>query len=237
VTVRTANVDLDEGEATRISLRAGRYVELSVADTGIGMDEETRAHCFEPFFTTKDVGKGTGLGLSTASGIVRQSDGEIIVESRPGIGTTFRVYLPRAVGVEAARGNRPESVAPGRGERILLVEDERSVIAAIKVILDHAGYDVKTATRGDEALRIWENDPDAIDLVISDVVMPGMNGPDLVKSLRAIKPGIKAILMSGYTHGALNGDQLREIDVPLLQKPFKPTALLRIVDETMGAGV
>lgn len=216
-----------------------RRVRLTVRDTGHGIDAQTREKMFEPFFTTKPAGSGTGLGLATVYAVVRQAGGTIDVESELGRGAAFRIVLPFSESAPVRRNTPSVPVRSlQRSGTILVVEDENVVRESIKRALEKHGYTVKQARHGADAINAFEARPGDFDLVISDVVMPGMSGPDLVKSLRAIKPSIKAILMSGYTHGALNGDQLREIDVPLLQKPFKPTALLRIVDETMApAGV
>ncbi len=238
LTVRTAGVELDEAEARRHpGMRPGACVLLEVADTGTGMDAQTQARIFEPFFTTKEQGRGTGLGLSTVYGIVKQSEGYILVESEVGRGTTFRVFLPR---VEAAveRLGRPEAstAAPEGGtETILLVEDEPMVLDFTAIALRDLGYRVLEASSGEEALRVLEQSGTReTHLLLTDVVMPRMNGRALADRVRALKPGIRVLLVSGYA-----GEAPRESDgigtTPLLQKPFTATTLAQRVRDALDA--
>jgi two-component system cell cycle sensor histidine kinase/response regulator CckA len=224
--VETANTDLDEAyTAGRPDVKPGRYVMLSVTDTGVGMTPETLAQIFEPFFTTKGEGHGTGLGLATAYGIVRQSGGHIWTYSEPGKGTTFRIYLPRVD--EAAQPLAPgsEGTATVRGsETILVVEDDEALRAIIAEVLEDAGYSVLTARNGDEAIRA-AGEPRLIDLVISDMVMPAMGGAVLAGHL----PHLRFLFMSGYTELSVAEDGGLTRGAAFLEKPFTPGALLRKV--------
>ncbi len=232
LTIDTAVVDLDESfAAAHFPMVAGRYVRLAVADTGIGMDAATRARIFEPFFTTKEQGKGVGLGLATVYGIVKQNGGYIWVESEPGRGTVFCVYLPPAE--VAASVRPPEAHATSdrrrRGwETVLLVEDEDAVRALAREVLRRHGYVVLEARHGLEALRVAERHPDEIHLLVSDVVMPHISGSELAKRLSADRPKMKVLFMSGYTdRPALQRDTT--VVAPFVQKPFTPELLARKV--------
>jgi CheY-like chemotaxis protein len=248
LTLRTANVDLDEAAAARLSdARPGPYVMLEVADTGIGMDAETRSHLFEPFFTTKEQGKGTGLGLSTVYGTVRQSGGHISVASEPGRGSTFTVYLPRVAAAApvpapapppAPAGPAPRSPAeavltPGRGETILLVEDAQRVRAVVREILEMSGYVVLEARHGAEALEISNRHPGAIHLLVTDVVMPQMSGRELAQRLATLRPDLKVLYMSGYTDDAIVRHGVLAAGIAFLSKPFTPDALALKVREVL----
>ena len=222
--LETANVLVDERTARRAhDLAPGRYVVLSVTDTGHGMDAATRAQIFEPFFTTKEVGKGTGLGLATVYGIVKQSGGFIEVESEPGRGASFKVYLPRVE--EAVADRRAGQVAPGtrpRGsETVLLVEDDESLRMLAREILTVQGYAVIEAASPRDALRIHQAHEGRIDLLLTDVVMPEMNGRQLADHLKAARPEMAVLFMSGYTGEAL-GARRGRVRRALLQKPFTP---------------
>jgi two-component system cell cycle sensor histidine kinase/response regulator CckA len=236
LTIETADFVLDEERAREHpGAKAGRHVRLAVADTGTGMDAATRARIFEPFFTTKEQGKGTGLGLSTVFGIVTQSGGNIRVDSAPGQGTRFEVCLPR---VDRQTQAPLASVAPAtlRGsETILLVEDEDALRAVARSILERSGYQVLEARNAGEALLLCEQHAAAIHLLVSDVVMPKMSGPELAKRLAVTRPAMKVLCMSGYTddsivrHGVLQGD------LAFLQKPITPETLTRKVREVLDA--
>jgi signal transduction histidine kinase/ActR/RegA family two-component response regulator len=211
----------------------GSYVTITVADTGTGMDAATLAHLYEPFFTTKPKGKGTGLGLSMVLGAVEQSGGTLRVASAPGAGTTFTLHLPRvaAAGAPAAFGT---SGAPrGAGERILVVEDEQQVRGAVRLFLVSAGYEVVEAACGDDGLAAFRADPDGIDLVLTDLVMPGMSGSTLGRAVRAQRP-VTVLYMSGYSEEIASG---REAVPPqlLLLKPFEREALLARVHTALHA--
>jgi CheY-like chemotaxis protein len=212
-------------------------VLLSVSDSGSGMSPETLVHLFEPFFTTKERGKGTGLGLSTVYGIVRQAGGYVVVSSRPGAGTTFRIFLPEAQAGEE-RAQAPEPEAPGatpRGtESVLLVEDDPLVRRVTARSLRAAGYSVREATDGSEALRLAGEGP-APDLLVTDLVMPHLGGEALAARFRAEHPGTSVLLISGYTDHGVDPRTLGE-RVAFLQKPFQPAALARKVRELLDRG-
>jgi CheY-like chemotaxis protein len=221
------NVDLDEAYARhRASVVAGPYAMLAVSDTGIGMDEKTRNRIFEPFFTTKELGRGTGLGLSTVYGIVKQSGGHIWVYSEVGRGTTFKVYLPRTEETpDAAVGPRPESKRRGRGESILVVEDEVGLRDIVRELLEELGYQPTVAANGGEALLAVEEGNLRPVLLIADLVMPEMSGTLLAKRLRRTLPDLKVLYMSGYTGGSVSHQGTLEAGAPFLQKPFKSSDL------------
>ncbi|HXE58474.1 MAG TPA: ATP-binding protein, partial [Gemmatimonadales bacterium] len=213
----------------------GEYAYLAVSDTGKGMDEATRRRIFEPFFTTKPQGQGTGLGLATVYGIVRQSNGYIWVHSEPGGGSVFVVFLPR-VAAPAASCGEPERRPERRGtEVVLLVEDEASVRLLAARLLRRAGYTVLEAADGAEALELVLSDPGPIDLVLTDVVMPRLGGPDLVDRLLAERPGLKVLFMSGYSERELRTDAIPASKVRLLLKPFTPDALVATVRGVLDA--
>ncbi len=228
LTIQTANRDLDAAAAARLGAKPGPHVMLAVADTGVGMSEETREHIFEPFFTTKEVGKGTGLGLATVYGIVTQHGGSVDVESEPRRGTTFRVYLPRVE--EAAPGPpAPPEEAPRGSETILLVEDNDEVRDLARDMLEGLGYAVLVASRPSEALALAERHAETIHLVLTDVVMPEMSGRALAHRLAGIRPDASVLYMSGYTDMALGQQGVLDAATALLQKPFTPAALARAV--------
>ncbi len=237
LTVGTRNVHLDaEACAGREGLRPGPHVAVTVADSGVGMDAETAARVFEPFFTTKGLGQGTGLGLATVYGIVKQSGGAISVQSAPGAGTTFELVLPRGPG-PALRSPAPAPTAPvaGGAETILLVEDDPSVRAMAQRILAEAGYQVLVAGNGEEALLICAQDPRAVDLLLTDVVMPVMGGKALAEQLDRVRPGTKVLFMSGYTGGALDHQGVLEQGARLIGKPFGIEDLRREVRAALDA--
>ena len=238
LTIETANVDLDEDSVAGFpGARVGPHVRLSVTDTGTGMTPEVQAHIFEPFFTTKEAGKGTGLGLATVYGIVKQSDGFLIVESAPGHGTTVHVYLPRhGDEAEAAPTCPPVEVPAGR-ETVLLVEDDDMLRDLARTILRGGGYTVLEARHAGEALVIAEQHEGPIDLLLTDVVMPHMSGAELARRLIATRPLSRVLFMSGYTDDAVLRHGIQEAEVAFLQKPFTVDALCRMVRETIdGTG-
>ncbi|MBI5831903.1 MAG: PAS domain S-box protein [Armatimonadetes bacterium] len=235
VTIETRNRVLTDAPAGA-DLAPGDYVELSVADDGSGMDEHTVARIFEPFFTTKVVGEGTGLGLATVYGAVRQNDGVIRVESEPGRGTTFRIYLPRHAAEPAAAPAPSEVTELPHGEgTVLLVEDEPSILRMAERMLELVGYTVIAAPSPSDALRLATEHDGPVDLVITDVVMPEMNGPQLVAELRGARPEVRALFMSGHTadtvanHGVLDGD------VEFIAKPFTTLDLVAAVGRLVGS--
>ena len=219
-----------------VSIRTGRYVVLAVSDTGHGMDAETLSHAFEPFFTTKGVGHGTGLGLSTVYGIVKQSDGYVWAYSEPGGGSTFKLYLPavdQTAATPAASESPPASV--GRGELILVVEDDEGVRWMTRRILVDAGYQVLEAADGGAALELLGRNGAAVRLVVTDVVMPGMGGRALADELARLRPGIPVLFTSGYTDGEIVRRGLLEPGTAFVQKPFGPDTIVRSVRDRLDA--
>ena len=239
LTIRTGNVELDgTGPDGHMSnpLSSGRYVVLAVTDTGAGMDEETKSRIFEPFFTTKGPGKGTGLGLSTVYGIVRQSGGAISVETAPGRGTTFRIFLPHEDAPVDYEREPPPPIEHGKAsETVLVVEDEEIVRELVCDVLEEQGYHVLCAANGREALELAGNFHDAIDLLITDVVMPYMSGQELAETLSYLRPEMKVLFVSGYSDTDL-GDGMLDPRVELLQKPFAPHELSQKIRDIMGRG-
>ena len=237
LSVLTANVLVDQAEAEkRPPMTPGRYTLLSVSDTGQGMDEATKAHIFEPFFTTKEIGKGTGLGLATVYGVVKQSGGFIWVNSSLGAGTTFEIYLPQVAGktaIEEAPG-KPSSAIPHGSETVLVVEDEAGVRELACQFLRVKGYDVLEADGGQAALEVARRHHGVIHLLLSDMIMPKMNGGELAAQLMAIRPAIRVAFMSGYSEFS-RGDASKGFpDAPVLQKPFSPASLVEIVREALA---
>jgi two-component system cell cycle sensor histidine kinase/response regulator CckA len=227
IVVQTREAWVQAAERTRPDLAPGPYALLEVRDTGFGMDAETKAHIFEPFFTTKSLGKGTGLGLATVYGIVAQSGGAIAVESEPGRGSAFSVYLPSAEEPKAERKPAPaEPSARGGHETILLAEDEPAVRELLEGVLRAQGFQVLSAPSGPEALRLARAHPGTIDLVVTDVVMPGMTGPELFRELAAERPRLRALLVSGYTDQALDPYGGLPPGAAFLQKPFTAIELV-----------
>jgi two-component system, cell cycle sensor histidine kinase and response regulator CckA len=237
LTIETRNVYLDEDyAASHVSVKPGRFVMIAVSDTGFGMDAQTQARIFEPFFTTKETGRGTGLGLSMVYGIVKQSGGNIWVYSESGQGTTFKVYLPRIdeVAVEFTQGIEEETDLHG-SETILLVEDEEMVMDITRSVLELYGYRVLTATNGNEALVVIENHKEPIDLLLTDVIMPGMSGRELADRFAESRPETKVIFMSGYTDSAIEHQGVLETGANFIQKPFATDGMARRVREVLDA--
>src|SRR5436190_1199464 len=236
LTLETGNVDLDESYATdHYPARAGPFVMLAVSDTGTGMSEETQAHMFEPFFTTKEKGKGTGLGLATVYGIVKQSGGFIWVYSEVGHGTTFKLYLPRVEELaERAAAPAPARTRPARGtETVLVVEDEAPVRNVARQVLERHGYTVLEAPSAEAALDIATRYSGTIHLLLTDVVMPGLNGRELASRLVDLRPDARVIFMSGYTDDAVTRHGVLEPGSAYVQKPFTPDAIARRVREVL----
>jgi signal transduction histidine kinase len=235
--IETANVVLDESYAREhAAVEPGRYVRLTVSDNGVGMDKETLSHIFEPFFSTKAGGQGTGLGLATVYGIVKQTGGHVWAYSEAGVGATFKVYLPLvdAPMSVSATGNTGEHGVPGN-ETLLLVEDEAPVRQVFTRSLESRGYRVFAAANAMEALELYAQHRDEIDLVVSDLVMPGMSGRDLVDRLHAIDPRLRVLYVSGYTDDGVVLHGVLESKLPYLQKPFTPLALANKVREVLDA--
>jgi PAS domain S-box-containing protein len=231
LSLETANVELPDAFSVGAS---GPHVMVAVRDTGVGMTEEVRSHLFEPFFTTKEPGRGTGLGLATVHGIVKQSGGHLVVESSLGGGSTFRVYLPRASEERMPVAAPPvPDATPGGSETVLLVEDDDAVRQLNLEVLTSAGYQTLEARHAGEALVIAERHAGPIHLLISDVVMPHMSGPELVDRLAAVRPGVRVLLVSGYADVAVLQHGRGADALPLLQKPFPPDVLLRRAREVL----
>jgi two-component system cell cycle sensor histidine kinase/response regulator CckA len=235
--IETRNVELDETfEWANAEVHPGLYVMLAVSDTGVGMDDSTKPRIFEPFFTTKEPGKGTGLGLSTIYGIVAQSGGVISVYSELGLGTTFKIYLPR---VEEPVAPRARTSAEPKGgldgdETVLVAEDDEAVRLLTQVALERHGYSVLAASGGAEALEIARQHAGPIDLLLTDMLMPGLTGPALALQMTALLPAIKVLFMSGYAQSAMPGSG----DLPglavFLEKPFTAEALARKVRQVLS---
>ena len=237
LTIETASVELGEDYAAQhLGVVPGRYVMLAVSDSGFGMDENTRSHIFEPFFTTKEKGKGTGLGLSIVYGIVKQSGGEILVYSEPDKGTVFKIYFPLAApGTEETQAPGAEEARLAATETILLVEDETQVRNLTRSILSRQGYRILTAASPAEALAIVEAATGNIHMMLTDIVMPQMNGLELAEKIRVIRPSLKVLFMSGYTDNAVVNQGILSHDMPFIQKPFTAAALHKKVREVLGS--
>jgi len=232
-----AAVPLMRGECER-GVPPGSYAVLSVSDTGCGMDAKTLSHLFEPFFTTKEKGHGTGLGLSTVYGIVEQSGGHIRVESEMGRGTTFWIYLPRVEDAVPAREKVTETDEFFKGnETVLLAEDDRSVRTLAIRVLTHSGYRVLEAASGEDALLILAETTSPIDLLVSDVVMNGISGPELAKRVGEKQPGVKVLYLSGYMEADMRNHILRDVASSFLAKPFRPRDLVQRVRQTLDGAL
>ena len=234
--IETAEVELSGEYADRhIGVAPGRYVMLAVTDSGIGMDEATRARIFEPFFSTKEQGKGTGLGLSIVYGIVRQSGGEIMVYSEPEHGTTFKIYLPAIVDATEAVEQPSEIIAPtAGGEIVLLVEDEEQVRRLTRTILEKYGYKVIEASGAAAALEAAAAHHGPIHVLLTDVVMPGGSGSELARELARSRPGVRVLYMSGYTDNSIIKNLILSPGTPFLQKPFTSDGLHRKIRDVLG---
>ncbi len=234
LTIETTNVVLgDDYATTHIHCKAGQYVMLAMTDTGCGMTPDVMARIFEPFFTTKEVGKGTGLGLAMVFGIVQQSGGTINVYSEPGHGTTFKIYFPAVTGQPTSENDPGANVQISGTETILLVEDDENVSELAVTSLKMYGYKVLMATGGKEAFQIIQSVNGLVDLVLTDVVMPALSGPDLAKMLRAKYPHLKILFMSGYTDDAIVRHGLLEAGVAFIQKPYTPLGLVQKVRQVL----
>jgi CheY-like chemotaxis protein len=235
LTVATRNEELDKrGAQLRPGGRPGRYACIEVRDSGVGMDAHVQARIFEPFFTTEEVGKGTGLGLATVYGIVKQSGGNIWVESEVGKGTAFQIYLPRieaATALERPDG-LPDGMTPGN-ETILLAEDEEALRSVMRITLTRAGYTVLDARDGQHALALMNEHSGEVALVLTDVVMPGLSGPDLVREIVGIHPGVKVLFMSGYADDAIVHQGVLDEGIEFINKPFTFIQLNRKVREVL----
>ena len=237
LTIETADVVLDDDYCTtHVGVRPGRYARLSVSDTGIGMSQELQTRIFEPFFTTKDAGKGSGLGLATVYGIVKQSGGNIWVYSEQGLGATFKMYLPVDVTERAPAGQ----IEPARGqwskgtETVLLVEDAPMIRRLAREIMLRAGYTVIEAGDAEQAMTLAGKHP-RIDVLLTDLIMPGPSGVDLAEQLRAARADVRVLFMSGYTDNAIVRNGMLGESAAFLQKPFTPEELLRKLRHVIDA--
>ncbi|HMI31059.1 MAG TPA: ATP-binding protein, partial [Candidatus Limnocylindrales bacterium] len=237
LTIATANADLDESYASlHPGIMPGSYVMVSVSDTGIGMSPETLSRVFEPFFTTKEQGKGTGLGLSTVYGIVKQNGGCIWAYSELGLGTTFKVYLPRVD--EPVTAAAPRAVAPNfyRGtECVLLVEDDTAVRALARAVLEMQGYKVLEAPGPAEGIELARAYESRIDLVLTDVIMPRMSGKEFAVRVLEIRPEVRVLYMSGYARHLMTSQGVLEAGTEFLEKPFTPQGLAYKVREVLDS--
>jgi two-component system cell cycle sensor histidine kinase/response regulator CckA len=236
LTIETQNIVLDEECArSHVGGTAGPHVMLAMSDTGHGIGRQTMSRLFEPFFTTKEQGKGTGLGLATVYGIVRQSGGNIWVYSEPGEGTTFKTYLPREGSEPTQLTKREGSTARGAGELVLLVEDDPDLRELFARTIKGLGYRVTAAANGGEALIAVEEGDLRPDLLISDVILPGMNGKVLAERLGRRQPGLKVLYMSGYTGNTIAHHGVLDPGTAFLQKPFSGDDLAAKIDEVIGS--
>jgi two-component system cell cycle sensor histidine kinase/response regulator CckA len=235
VTIETHNVHLNASyAATRAGVKPGPHVLLSVTDTGCGMDLATQERAFEPFFTTKEKGKGTGLGLSTVFGIVKQHGGHVWLWSEPGRGATFKIYLPSVESPTTPAPPPPRGSVDTGSETILLVDDDEGVRRVTLSILTRAGYHVLVASSAAEALALHHEHPGSIHLLLTDVVMPLQSGPALAAELKALRPDLPVIYLSGYTDDAIVHHGLVDRGQAFLQKPIAPAVLTRKIREVLG---
>lgn len=235
VSIATHNVHIGSSAANVTDVPAGRYVKVTVADTGVGMTEDIREHIFEPYFTTKEMGQGTGLGLATAYGIVNAARGHISVSSRAGAGTRFDILLPRSVETARSPDEVPAVSEDFTGdESVLVVEDEQQIREFLKHGLESLGYRVYLAADAVEGLESCGTDNDPIDVILADVILPGKNGVEFLVQALALQPHAKAILMSGYTDDVLERTGIDESDIPLVHKPFEIAEIARVIRERLA---
>jgi CheY-like chemotaxis protein len=228
--IRTENITSEKELANVRNPRVGSYIGIHVSDTGVGIERDQLPKIFDPFFTTKETGKGTGLGLSTVFGIVKQSDGYILVDSEPGKGTTFSIYLPQSEKTPQKEESTQTQAAGANGNKtILVIEDEGGVRSMISKMLKLYGYKSYIANNGTQGLEIYDSHKQEIDLILSDVVMPGMSGMEMVRILQKTAPDIPAIFMSGYTDDEIIRHGVKEDGIHFLQKPFDPDTLIRMI--------
>jgi CheY-like chemotaxis protein len=224
--VETKNVTLDESYMRPYRIQPGRYVRISITDTGVGMDKEIQGKIFDPFFTTKEIGRGTGLGLASAYGIIKGHNGIINVYSEPGQGSTFSIYLPASSKEVTRKPHLGKGVLRG-SETVLLVDDEKMIIEVGRRMLEQMGYQVLVAGGGKEAVRVYEEKRDQVDLVVLDMIMPDMGGADTYDALKEINPRIKVLLASGYSINSKAAEILNRGCDGFVQKPFDMTELSR----------
>ena len=237
VTIETSNVTFNEAYCTdHPDHLPGSFAMLALSDNGRGIDRETIEHIFEPFFTTKNPGEGTGLGLATVFGIVKQNEGFLTVYSEPGVGTTFKIYFPKHAGDMTGEAGAPGELPRGRGETVLLVEDEPAILRLGRTMIERLGYTVLSAGTPGEAIRLAESNASAIRLLITDVVMPGMNGRELAERIMQIKPGLRCLFVSGYTSSIIAIRGVLDEGVRFLQKPFSMADLALKIRDALDAG-
>ncbi|HQH26830.1 MAG TPA: response regulator, partial [Oligoflexia bacterium] len=233
ITINLESEIVDGEKAETLALLPGKYLRLEVCDTGSGIEPELLARIFEPFFTTKPLSKGTGLGLSVVRGIVQNHGGAIQVQSEPGAGASFAVYLPEVPSVDLPLSDEP-SLIKGNGESILIVDDEGNIRALAASLLMKIGFSVFTASSGIEALQMLRQNPEGFDLVVTDQTMPQMTGLELAVSLRQIRPDLKIVLMSGYSD-QITEERLQQCGISrFLPKPVAPAALTAAIHEVLG---
>jgi CheY-like chemotaxis protein len=230
IDISLQSIRLQPGDLDEVDLRPGDYLVISVADTGVGMDGNVKRRLFEPFFTTKPVGEGTGLGLSVVHGIVDGHNGAVVVESDPGAGAVFRVYLPRVEANSPSVSADTEKI-PGGNERILLVDDEEVIVNSVRNMLELLGYQVTGLTKSQEALRRFSEDPSRFDLVISDQTMPTMTGEELGRAIKRIRPGIPIIICTGYDDFSSTGFEA------FLKKPYTVREAAAAIQSVLGRKV
>jgi PAS domain S-box-containing protein len=235
--VQTTTTDIDAAHAaTRVGLPPGQYACIKIGDTGVGMPSDVIDRAFEPFFTTKPEGAGTGLGLATVYGIITEARGYVQIYSEPGIGTTFTILLPATGEVVRAEPAVAQAPATGAGETVLILEDEPAMREVTRRILSRNGYNVLAAASGRDAIEIVASHPGDIDVLLTDVIMPHMLGQEAAKRIRALRPGVKVLFMSGHTHGLLNTQGVLEAGVNLLEKPFTGASLLMTLGQVIASG-
>jgi len=233
--IETANADLDDTYGRQhLGARPGPHVMLAVSDTGTGMDSETLSHIFEPFFTTKETGKGTGLGLSMVYGIIKQSNGYIMAYSEPGRGTTFKIYFPRTQ-ESASPVQKANDEIPSGTETVMVVEDEAPLRELTRVLLEDAGYTVLESSGAEDAMETAKDMQRKIDLLLTDVVMPRLDGRELANQMVSLRPDLKVLYMSGYTDDIIVHRGVLTQGAVLVQKPFTKRTLLQKVRETLDS--
>ncbi len=235
ITIETGNVTIDENYYSgNEEALPGSYVVLTVSDNGSGMDMETLANIFEPFFTTKETGKGTGLGLATVYGIVKQNKGFIDVESNVGQGTSFKIHLPQTDPSPKEISDKPAASLPHvHGETILLVEDQTSLLTMYTLFLKHLGYNVLAAETSKKALHLFSQQPEDIQLLLTDVVMPEMNGMQLSEEIHAVNPAVKVLFMSGYSADIISDQGVLDHNIAFIAKPFSMSILATKIREIL----
>jgi len=235
LTIQTANADIDDSAADQAELPAGHYVTVKVSDTGTGIPKDVLDRVFEPFFTTKPKGEGTGLGLATVYGIINQADGHVRIYSEPGLGTILTALLPVTEQNLTAATPPPAQPRRGHGETVLVVEDEAAMREVTRRILDRNGYHVVAAASGHDALHILASQLEHIDVLLTDVIMPHMQGKELADKIRVLQPAARVVFMSGYTQGLLGEQGVLEPGISLIEKPFSETTLLTKLHEILSA--